>query len=205
MTDSRKGGLALIVGNVALLFTMALHPTGNQLVNAGIVVLNIAVHTLAIFACPILFLGAIALTRAIEDGRRVATAAVVFYTFALFAGVIAGAMSGYVVSDIFRRIGLAPDPQTAQFWRVMLRYSGILNQAFARILVIGGAAAIILWSCAMRMRALRWYGIVSNAAIIIAVLWGLPLDVHGYGLVVLLQGGWFLTVGVKMWHGSMAS
>ena len=35
MTDSRKGGLALMAGNIALLVTMALHPTGEQLATAG--------------------------------------------------------------------------------------------------------------------------------------------------------------------------
>ena len=206
MTDSRKGGLALIAGNVALLFTMALHPTGHQIVAAGsgwspILLLNVAVHTLGIAACPILFLGALALTNAIEDGRRVAVTALVVYAFALLAGMLAASMSGYVVTDVYQRIALAPDPQTAQVWRVFLRYSGLLNQAFARILVIGGAAAIILWSCAIRARGVKWYGIVSNIAIIIAVMWGLPLDVHGYGAVVLLQAGWFISVASMMRSG----
>ncbi|HEX9164036.1 MAG TPA: hypothetical protein VF980_20200 [Thermoanaerobaculia bacterium] len=61
--------------------------------------------------------------------------------------------------------------------------------------------AIILWSSAMEARGLRWYGIVSNVAIIIAVFAGLPLNVHLYGLVVLLQAVWFITVGAMMWRG----
>ena len=207
MTDSRRGGIALIAGNVALLSTMALHPTGNQIVAAGgafqpVVLLNIAVHTLAIFACPLLFAGAIALTVAIEDGRRLAILAVILYAFALIAGVIAAAMSGYVVSEIFRRMMRAPDPQTAQFWRGLLGYSGILNQAFARILAVGSAAAVVLWSCAIRGRGLRWYGIASSAVILAAVLAGVRLDVHGYGAVVLLQAGWFVPVAWKMWRNT---
>jgi len=210
MTDVRKGGLALIAGNVALLFTMALHPTGHQIVAAGggwnpILLLNVAVHTLGIAACPILFLGALALTNAIEDGRRLAVAALVVYAFALLAGMLAASMSGYVVTDVFHRIALAPDPQTAQVWRVFLRYSGILNQAFARILVVGGAAAIVLWSSVIRAAGVRWYGIVSSGAIMIAVMSGLPLDVHGYGAVVLLQGGWFIAVAVMMRSGRIGT
>ena len=204
MSDLRKGGLALIVGNCALLLTMALHPTGQQLAANfdALALLNASVHTLAIFALPLLFLGALALTREIEDGKRLATAAMVFYAFALCAGMFAGAMSGYVAPDILHRAARATDLPTQQFWRALFRLSGMMNQAFARILVIGAAVAIILWSCAIASRGLRWYGILSSAAIIVAVLAGLPLDVHGYGLVVLLQGGWFITIASQMWRGS---
>jgi len=58
MSDLRKGGLALIVGNCALLLTMALHPTGQQLAANfdALALLNASVHTLAIFAlCVLLF------------------------------------------------------------------------------------------------------------------------------------------------------
>src|ERR1051326_299161 len=206
MTDSRKGGLALMAGNIALLVTMALHPTGEQLATAGsrfgaLALLNAFVHTLALFSIPILFLGAIALTREIADEKRIAFCGAVFYTFALCAGMGAAAMSGYVAPDVLRRMARANDPQ---MWRALFAYTGLLNQAFARILVVGAAVAIILWSSALKTAGLRWYGIVSNALIIVAVITALlPLNVHGYGLVVLLQAAWFFTVGAKMWLGQL--
>ncbi|HEY6893250.1 MAG TPA: hypothetical protein VI258_03715 [Rhodanobacteraceae bacterium] len=198
MTDVRKGGLALIIGNVALLLTMALHPTGQQLAAnlSALALLNTAVHTLAICAIPVLFYGALALSRHLE-----APLAAIFYAFALSAGMCAAAMSGYVAPAMLSRAARATDVPSRQFWRALFGFSGTVNQAFARILVIGGAIAIILWSCAMLARGLRWYGIVSNGLIIIAVIAGLPLDVHGYGAVVLLQGGWFVTAGAQMWRG----
>src|SRR2546423_2080916 len=119
MTDSRKGGLALMAGNIALLVTMALHPTGEQLATAGsrfaaLALLNAFVHTLALFSIPVLFLGAVALTSAMADETRIAICAMVFYSFALCAGMAAATMSGYVAPDILRRMARAADPQ---MWR----------------------------------------------------------------------------------------
>lgn len=191
-----------MAGNIALLVTMALHPTGEQLANAGsrfgaLALLNAFVHTLALFSIPVLFLGAIALTREIAGENRIAFCGVVFYAFALCAGMGAGAMSGYVAPDVLRRMARAADPE---MWRVLFAYTGLVNQAFARILVIGSAVAIVLWSCALSSAGLRWYGVISNTLIIAAVISALlPLNVHGYGLVVLLQAAWFFTIGAKMW------
>ena len=193
-----------MAGNIALLVTMALHPTGEQLATAGsrfaaLALLNAFVHTLALFSIPVLFLGAIALTREIAGEKRIAFCALVFFAFAVGAGLGAVAMSGYVAPDVLRRMARAADPQ---MWRVLFAYTGLMNQAFARILVIGTSVAIILWSSTLKSAALRWYGIVSSALIILAVISALlPLNVHGYGLVVLLQALWFFTVGAKMWLG----
>lgn len=201
--------MAFIAGNIALLITMALHPSGAQLAGAGsrfdvMVLLNTFVHTLAIFAIPLLFLGGLALTSMAVGRRSLAISALIFYAFALCAGMCAGVMSGYIAPDMLRRMAQAGDPQSQQVWRLLFRYTGQLNQAFARVLVVGSATAIILWSCAMPSRAMRWYGILSNAAIALVVMVGLlPLDVHGYGLVVLLQGVWFVATGVKMWRGTL--
>src|ERR1700740_1703405 len=134
MTDSRKAGFAFIFGNLALVLLMAVHPTGEQLVNAGSRfdaggLLHTTVHTLVILVVPLLFLGAIGLTREIEDGKRLAISALVFYGFALCAGVSAGAVDGFVSPGLFGRMLHATDPATEQVWRAVLVGAGSLNQA----------------------------------------------------------------------------
>lgn len=212
MTDAGKGGLALILSNVALLIVMALHPTGGQLAKAAgrfeaMAMLNTSVHTLAILILPLFFLGAIALTRKLAAPDRLAESALVVFGFALAAGMCAAILSGYVAPDVLRRIARAATPAAEEAWRALFRYTGMLNQAFARVLVIGSAVAILLWSVAMpRERLLRWYGILSSAAIILlAASGGLTLDIHGYGAVVLVQGLWFVVVGWKMLSGRHSS
>jgi hypothetical protein len=201
MTDGRSGGLALILGTAALIVVMALHPTGHQMASAGsafaaLALLNVLVHSLAILALPVLFFGALAWTRIAQT--RLSTVALVLYGFALVAGMGAALMSGFVAPDALRQLAHATTPQSQELWRALARYSGVLNQAFARVLAVGAAAAIVCWSASIK-GWLRWYGIVSGAAAILLAGSGmLRLDVHGFGAVMILQGIWFMVVGRRM-------
>jgi len=201
MTDGRSGGLALILGTAALVVVMALHPTGQQMATAGsgfaaLALLNVLVHSLAILALPVLFFGALAWTRIAQT--RLSTVALVLYGFALVAGMGAALMSGFVAPDALRQLARATTPQSQELWRALARYSGVLNQAFARVLVVGAAAAIVCWSASIK-GWLRWYAIVSSAAAIVLAGSGmLRLDVHGFGAVMILQGIWFVVVGTRM-------
>jgi hypothetical protein len=196
MIETKKGALALIAGNAAVVLVMAIHPTGHQLSAAGsrfatIALLNTFAHTLAILALPLLFIGALALSSYLG---RAATTPLVFYAFALCAGMIAAALSGYVGADILRREALETSPQLREVWHTLFRFTGVLNQAFARILVVGSAMAILLWSTLLEDRAaMYWYGVITSVATILVTATGvLRLDVHGFGAVVLLQGVWFI-------------
>jgi hypothetical protein len=199
------GGSALIAGTVAMVITMTLHPSGHALLGAhgeGSVAFMVRfAHALAIAAMPILFLGALALSRRLEKGQ-LATAALVFYGFGVVAGMAAAALSGFVAPVLARRITNTVPPEQ-ETWRVLFSFNGALNQAFAIILAIASSIAILLWSVAIlrrtSWRALGIYGVVIGAAITILVGSGiLPLNIHGFGLVVLLQGIWFVIVGIRM-------
>jgi hypothetical protein len=208
MTDDRMGGIALIVGTVGTLVVMALHPTGHELAEAGsrfasIARLTAGVHGLAIALMPVSFLGGLALTRRLASPDRLAIMAVVFYGFAMVAGMGAAAVSGFVAPDLVARM-VGAEASAAGGWDIALTMSGRLNQAFARILVAASSAAIVLWSAAMlRSRALgrsvAIYGLVVGPAIVGALLSGhLTLDVHGFGLVVVAQAIWLVTVGALL-------
>jgi hypothetical protein len=210
MTDDRKGGLALITAAIAGLVTMALHPTGHDLLAAGdhfapVVFLGTFVHALAIASMPVSFLGALALSRRLAAPDRLAVAAIVVYGFALAAGMAAAAVSGFVAPTIAHAI-VTTTPPASETWRTLFDFNGRLNQAFARILAVASSAAIILWSVAIvRSRSLArgagFYGLVVGSAIVVAVGSGyLSLDVHGFGLVVLLQAIWFIAVGILLWR-----
>ena len=62
MTDNRMSGLALILGSVGSIITMALHPTGHDLQVPGqltpVTHMIVAVHALALICLPVMFLGA---------------------------------------------------------------------------------------------------------------------------------------------------
>jgi hypothetical protein len=209
MKDNRMGGIALVAGSVAGIITMALHPTGHDLMAPGrfahTALLGAAVHALAIASLPVSFLGAWALTRRLDAPDRLAGAALVVYGFGLAAALAAASVSGFVAPPLVRALGDASSPES-DTWRIVFHYNGLLNQAFAQVYAVASSMAIVLWSASMvKRRALApgagIYGLVAGSAVALLVLAGhLRLDVHGMGLVVVAQAIWFLVVGVRLYR-----
>jgi hypothetical protein len=207
MTDDTKGGIALIAGSLAGIITMGLHPTVRDLSApdqlAPMTLLLIGVHALAVLSLPIMFLGAVALSRRVASPDRLAIAALVVYGFALTAVLVAAVVDGFVVPSLVREIMRAAPP-TSEGWRIALYYNGFLNQAFARVFLVASSTSIVLWSASIiRTRALATgvaiYGLLVGPAVVIAVVSGLRLDPHGAGSLILGQSLWFIVVGILLW------
>lgn len=200
MTDDAKGGAALILSTCAGLFTMALHPMPHDVFGVAdpraAVSLGAYVHGLAIAATMVGFLGALALHRRTDDAARFSLAAVVAFGFASVAVMIAAAVSGFIAGGL----ALAKEPPP----RAVIQLAGLFNQAFAKIDTVAACAAIFLWSMAIFRgrtlpRSLAVYGFAVAPVLALLVMAGhLRLDVHGFGLVVLLQGIWFAAAGVLL-------
>jgi hypothetical protein len=204
MNDDRLGGIALIAGAIGGIVTMVLHPTGHDLLTperfASVAPLAVGVHALAIASLPFSFLGALALSRRTASPDRLALAALVVYGFALVSVMVAAAVSGFAGTGVAREF-VSAAPSEKEGWRILIHYTGELNQAFARIFAVASATAIMLWSASIvRTRALARgvavYGLLLGPAAIVAVLSGLvKLDAPGFGLVVFTQAIWFLIAG----------
>ena len=201
--------MLLVAGSVAGLITMVLHPVGphgdvlpSPHALAMLALLDRAVHGLALASLPVLFLGALVLTRRLAADNRTALAALVVYGFALVAIMSAGCMSGFVGADILSKL-VEGDPKL-ESRRMMLDYTFRLNQAYSSVYLVGSCAAIILWSLeTVRARrlpvGLGVYGLVLGPVLMVALFSGwLPLNVHGFGLVVLLQSIWFIGAGASL-------
>ena len=206
--DNRIGGRLLIIGPVAGIITMVLHPVAprggpsaahNMAALAGI---DRIVHGLALAGMMTLFLGTLALTRRLAAGNRLSLAALAVYGFAAAAIMVAGTMDGFVAASLLDRM-TPGDPKTDLWW-TLLGYNTRIVLAFAAVYSVGACVAIFLWSLAMvRTRQLAtglgWYGLVSTPMIVLALFSGhLTLDVHGMGLVVLVQAVWFITAGTLL-------
>ncbi len=207
--------MLLVAGCVAGLITMAFHPvaphggglpSSNEL--ATLARLDRVVHGLALAGVAMTFLGALALTRRLAAGNRLALAALVLYGFAAVAIMSAAAMSGFVGADILSRM-VEGDPKL-ESRRMLLDYTFRLNQAFASIYTVGACAAIFLWSLTVvRGRQLAtelgWYGLVVGLLIVLALFSGhLSLGVHGFGLVALAQSLWFIVAGILLMRSGEA-
>jgi hypothetical protein len=199
MTDNRKGGVALIAGALGGIGTMILHPTARDLFAPGqlasMAQLLVGVHALAVVSMPVLFLGALALSRLVASPDRLAIAALVVYGFALMAVLVAAVVDGFVAPGLAREI-MTTAPPASEGWRIALHYNGFLNQAFARVFLVASSTSIVLWSVSIlrsRMlgRGVAIYGLLVGPAVVIAVVSGVRLDPHGAGLLILGRVGKF--------------
>lgn len=146
------------------------------------------VHALALLSLPVAFFGAVILSQRLE-----ALGALIAYGFGAVAIMNAAVFDGLLVPKIAVRMS---DSDT---WRILFLYNGMLNQAFALVYVVASSAAIVLWSFAMRREAkvLGVVGMILGPLITIPVLTHLiGLDAHGFGMIVLVEGAWFIASGI---------
>lgn len=201
--------MLLVAGSAAGIITMGLHPVapyGGGLPSPHemtmLVLLNRFVHGLGIASLPMIFLGALVLTRRLMGNNRLPLAALVVYGLAAVAIMIAGSMSGFVGSDLLSRLAVG-DPKL-EMRQMFLEYTFRINQAFAAVYVVGCCFAVFLWSLAIvRTRlmpvGLGIYGLVLAPVLIGALFSGnLALNVHGFGLVMLTQSLWFIIAGTML-------
>ena len=207
MTRDAKAAAALSCGSLAILITMAFHPTGADAIhNASTGVpnsLSRAVHALAIAAMPLLLAGMLAVSWRLRARSELAVLAYTAYLLGIVAVMMAAAMSGFIAPSLADKIpsltGAAREMAMQQF-----HYTGSINQAFAKIYVCLAGSAFLLWSIAMRdtgnfPRALSWLGIVVGVVQLVGIGSGtLPMNVHGFGAVVLAQSIWVFWVAREL-------
>ena len=190
-TPERRAAGALLLGVLAPLLIMGMHPTGGDITRGGarLVMINHVVHGVALAAQPIVFLGLLGLWRSLRSDA--ATAALVFYAFGIVAILSAATLSGFVAPD------LVSD-------RALLGYTYELNQGFAKVSVAAIGASLILWGVALWAR--RGFarlpaaaGAIIGTVLVLGVLTGwLNLSASGIVLVTLLQGVWIVLVAMHL-------
>lgn len=210
MTDQRWGAIALVASALAGLATMAMHPTGHEfshggVPDVGVEIRNTFVHTLALAAAPVGFLGALVLALQLtRPGDRLAIAALAAYGLAEVGVAIAATASGYMAPGLLRKIASSSGAE-ATLWNAVGAYNGLLNQAFAKVYVLASGAAVLMWSIAMLRgrqfpRPLGVFGALIGAVLVVAMAANrIRLDVHGFGAVVLAEAIWFVVTGAVLW------
>jgi len=201
MTTNRKASLALILGSLAGLVTMTLHPTSRDvlasLAGGGHGNLNKGVHALALLAQPLILMGTLVMTLRFTKQRDLAVAAYVLFAWASIAIMMATAASGFIATEVLATgVNQRATPDAV---RSALQYTGILNRTFASVYIFFGSLAIMVWSVAMLRanefsRALAVYGLISGLVSILVGANSLGRTIHGFAIVVVSQGVWFLWV-----------
>jgi len=189
-TQERHAAIALLIGVIAPLLIMGMHPTGADITSGGarLVLINHLVHGVSLAAQPVVFLGLLGLWRSLRSD--VATAALVFYAFGIVAILSAAVLSGFVAPDLISD-------------RVLLGYTYGLNQGFAKVSVAAIGASLILWGVALRFARLpAAAGVIIGAVLVLGVLTGwLHLSASGIVIVTLLQGIWIILVPAQLLRG----
>ncbi len=216
MTDNRLTGLALLAGQLGLILTLSLHPSG-KITPAEVdhmVRKLIAVHSLALAALPLMILGALGLARALSSPNRLSIAGFVFYSFAIAAMLSGIVMDGLVMPRLLPHLAeaaqaaaaaahasaSAPAPTPGDAWHALMRYNGYVDMAFVQVAMIASAVAILVWSIVMILgkmlpRAAGIYGLVLAAIVIIGLISGAFGAEHAITIVVFGQASWFIVVG----------
>src|SRR2546427_8561091 len=199
MQPERRAAIALLIGVLAPLLSRGRHATGGAITRGGarLVTINPWVDGVSLAAQRVVFLGLLGLWRSVRSD--LATAALVFYGFGIVAILSAAVLSGFVAPDVVAD-------------RPLLGYTGMLNQAFAKVSVAAIGASLILWGAALWPIGGRGEfaqlpaaaGVIVGAVLALGILTGwLSLSVRGIVIITLLQGIWILLVVRHLLRGSV--
>src|ERR1044072_7465280 len=94
LPQERRAAALLLIGVLAPLFIMGMHPTTG---GARLVLINHVVHGVSLAAQPIVFVGLLGVWRSLRSD--VATLALVCYAFGIVAILTAATLSGFVAPD----------------------------------------------------------------------------------------------------------
>lgn len=207
MTDTQKGGIALIAGALSGATTMLTHPIAKDLLEperfALMATVSAISHSIALVGSVLLVFGVLALYRCLDLNFRLPLVALITYFIGITCTTIAVILSGFVAPQVIGALLKAPQAQH-DLWQVFQRYTYMLNQSFSLIYVFASWTAIVLWSVAdYRSRRvspqLGTYGIAAGILILGLVASGkLHLDVHGFMIVVFAQGIWYVGMGTAL-------
>ena len=201
----------LILGTVASVVTMILHPThfsavaSTEAMTRQIRVL-LALHALALLSIPVVVFGLFGITQRIGWERPESRFAFIVYCLSTVAVMLAAMADGIINAALIPKI-LSADESVRQPLKAALKYNFQIK-ACAKVFAFGTSLAIISWSIAI-VRAGPFERVIGMGGFFVGVtaLAGLlsghiRMDPHGFGLVILLQAFWMAAVGVPMLRAS---
>jgi hypothetical protein len=206
MNRDQTGGASLIASSLVALASVALHPTSHDFIRRSQVAESnlrmVVTHSGLLLSAVLALSGALSLARSRRTGGPLGELGLVAYALAVAAGLVAAGLSLAVPAIATPMVD--PLDNAKEGYRLLFRYSGVLIQAFAGLYAFASWGAIALWSAAALRRrglprALGLYGLLG------AVTFGglrsvgyLVLTTHGFGLVLVTQGVWFVATGAVL-------
>lgn len=200
-TNAKAGAYALIIGWLAYICLMAVHPSHAGGPSLGHVSLNDAVHWTALLVAPFLAFGYVEMSRQLGLSRPLPVMALCLMVFSLFSGMSAGIMSGLVQAEVARAV---QDQESSPEILTALRHMTYwLNQGFAAIHYTLAALSVglygLVWMSRPGGRMLGVSGVTIAGVFLVWLATGhWRPDLHGALAVVLAVGAWTITAGFAM-------
>jgi hypothetical protein len=212
MNVDRAGAAALVVGSIAYIALMAVHPSHVGPPVLGHLSLSALVHGVALLINPVLAFGYAMLTARLGLNRALPVLGFSFYISGAMLVMLAGTMSGLVIPEIIQAghatapsHGGAPIDPEALHERLQsaANYTVWLNRSFAQVHYAMFSIAMILWSIAWTARsAAGWIVRVVGAALGVAVL---AWQLSGTSNLEAQHGALMVTLGHALWTIMAAS
>jgi hypothetical protein len=208
MKHSKSYGVALIIGMIASMVTMSFHPTTlNTTVAPDLLARQlrtlVAVHACGLLCIPVLVFGFAGVTRRLGWERPAGLLAFSLYLFSAVAVMLAGIADGPVTAALVSKMGSVSQSEQ-QSLHAALSYNFQLNQACAKVFVVGSSLAFISWSVALAgagtfARRVAILGYFTGGIALVGILTGhVRMSAHGFAVIVLLQAVWVILLGVWM-------
>jgi hypothetical protein len=211
MNLDRAGATALIVGAIAYIALMAVHPSHVGAPVLGHLSLSALVHGAALFFGPVLAFGYVALTARLGLARPLPALGLAFCLFGAAFGMMAATMSGLVIPEIVQAAHLpagenaAPD-QLAALQRTLqaqANYTIWLNRSFAQIHYAMFSLAMIAWSIAWTQTGLA--GFIVRVLGMVLGLAVLAWQLSGQSNLEAQHGALVVTLAHALWSMMAAS
>jgi hypothetical protein len=200
----RWGAFALILGSIAYIALMAVHPSHVGPPVLGHLSLSALVHGTALFIGPLFAFGYAVLAARLGLERGLPAIGLAFALIGMVFGLFAGTMSGLVIPEIVQAghvpHGAVVDTEALQRQlQAQANYTVWLNRSFAQVHYAMYAIAMICWCIAWTGRGVagwvvRVLGLVLGAGVLAWQLSGHSnLEAqHGALMVTLAQYLWTL-------------
>ena len=202
-------GWIIIIGSLAAVAGMAVHPTGGPDIMANVRDMvenggfNMAVHFGLLTTYLILLLGFVGLSDWLGLNRIFVRGGLIAYCASVVAG-FAAAISGPIAMRTIAFGYAQAGPDQADYIRAAFRVAGAQNFAWGRAWMIILSGAILLWSVELirregMARYLGYFGLLVGAAGVIGIPLALiPLSPGALVFLVLGQTVWSVGAGMLL-------
>ncbi len=208
-SNGRPAGIALGLGSIIMLAFMALHPTVHVHDDGGlasamsrVAVRNAIVHGTLIANLGLILLGLLGLADRLGLRRMLVRAGIIAAAMGTMTLIGAALLNGFITPALVARYADAGASLEELHPVLLLIHTSSVALVYAGIPAM--SAAVLAWSIVLLRgggsgRIIGALGVVCALVPVVAEASGnLPVDVHGFGLFVLVQSIWYVANAVQL-------